>query len=33
VVTCKRSMREAINFGEIALSMKLLAHGWYVLIL
>lgn len=30
VVTCKKTMNQAINMGEIALSMKLLANGWNI---
>ena len=30
VVTCKKTMTQAINMGEIALSMKLLANGWNI---
>lgn len=28
VITCKKTMREAIDYGEIALSAKILARGW-----
>jgi len=30
VVTCKKSMPEAIDFGEIALSSKILNQGWNI---